>query len=204
MNIRIVGILAILLINLAGCATATGQSSGPGMTVTFINVIKGKKVSVIEGASAGGIRLASPGSLSPNSRPLTNGKIMIEGGKTFGAAPDGRGLPEWVEFKWQELPHPGQKMPTEPEALQAWRDNVHALYASLPVRTGRIAVRERVPQSVIDEVIESNRKRERGKVPEKMLWVYFIWAESGVKFRWELKERGRPTVQVGGDDVDGG
>jgi hypothetical protein len=25
-------------------------------------------------------------------------------GRAEGAAPDSRGLPEWVEFKWQEIP----------------------------------------------------------------------------------------------------
>ena len=161
-------------------ACATPVSGGPGMTVTFRNVIKGKEILVRNAVSSSGNRFSNPGGLGPETDPL-------RGGATENAAPDGRALPEWIEFEW-----------TEPIYR---RDYTREQLLGLPVKKARVLVRDRVPPDVIDEVMESNRKREPHKLPEKSLQLYFIWYESGIKFRWELRKGCCDVLRAGGDDV---
>lgn len=187
MNRRNFVLLASLLSCLTACATPAIE--GPGMTVTFNNISKGKSIFFDSLLTASGARFPNPGFLAPSSRPIMNGKIMAASGKTMGAAPDGRELPEWVEFEWREPEY--RKDDYTREQLKA-----------LPHSRARVLVRSRVPQSVIAEVMESNRQRQRGNVPDKMLWIYFVWTDSGIKFRWELDERGHETKQMGGDEIE--
>ena len=102
--------------------------------------------------------------------------------------PDVRELPEWVEFEWSEPAYPEDPKQTLAE------------YRALPRKTARVAVRSRVPQDVVDEAIEAKRRRQPHELPDKMLYVYFIWTETGVKFRWELG-RGGVTLREGGDEI---
>jgi len=104
----------------------------------------------------------------------------------MGAAPDGRELPEWVEFEW-----------TEPKYEE--KHTREQLLAML-VKKARVPVRSRVPQDVIAEVMEAKRNREPHKLPEKMLWVYFIWYEDGIKFRWRLTSK-CCGERSGGDEI---
>ena len=180
MNRRAFAMIVSLLACLAACATSA--STGPGMTVTFRNVIKGKSVDVIRAVSSSGNRFSNPGSLSPEISPL-------RGGATESAAPDGRTLPEWVEFEWREPGYPEDPKQTLEE------------YRALPHKSARVSVRDRVPPDVIDEVMESNRKREPHKLPEKSLELYFIWYESGIKFRWELRKGCCDVLRAGGDEI---
>jgi hypothetical protein len=175
----------------AACAALRSQQ-GPGMIVTFSNGIKGKKVDVLRARTANGVFFPTPGSLGPDKNPMT-------GGATMGAAPDGRALPQWVEFEWKVWPYPYPDMPAEPVALQVWSDGVHALSRSLPIQTARVAVQSRVPQDVIDEVLASNRQRAPNALSDKMLWVYFIWYETGIKLRWKLKSSCCGLLREGGD-----
>jgi hypothetical protein len=92
-------------------------------------------------------------------------------------------------------------MPADPVARQVWSDGVHALSRSLPIQTARVAVRSRVPQDVIDEVLASNRQRAPRALPDKMLWVYFIWYETGIKLRWKLKSSCCGLLREGGDEL---
>ena len=174
--------LLILIAALLPCTTAcaTPAMNGPGMIVTFRNVINGKALLFDKAISANGTVFPNPGSLGPE-------KNSMQGGKTEGAAPDGRMLPEWIEFSWVEIEY-------------------HARYSrdqllGMPVKKGRVQVRDRVPQDVVGEVIESNRRRERSKTPDKMLWVYFIWYENDIKFRWELKKDCCTILREGGDPI---
>lgn len=199
MNKQTFALFAALLICLVGCATH--PIVGPGMTVTFNSVSKGKSISITHAVSASGAQFPDPGGLSPDNRPIMNGKIMASGGKTMGAAPDGRELPEWVEFSWKETPYPYPEPPSAPEAYAAWSEGIRKRYQLLPFKTERVTVRERVPQSVINELMEANRQTKSGKLPEKMLWIYFVWTDSGIKFRWELHERDHETKQMGGDEI---
>lgn len=199
MNRRNFAVLSLAALTLAACGAAPYGASvdGPGMSVTFSNAIKGKKVDFIEARTASGRGFPNPGSLSPDKNPMT-------GGKTMGAAPDGRALPEWIEFDWKEWPYPRPKSPpfSDKEATKAWSDESHALSKSLSIKTERVLVRARVPQDVIDEVMESNRQRQRSKLADKSLEIYFIWFESGIKFRWRLVQGCCKVLREGGDVID--
>ena len=176
------------------CAAPRSQQ-GPGMIVTFSNGLKGKEVDVLRARTANGVFFPTPGSLGPAKNP------MKDGGATMGAAPDGRELPQWVEFEWKVWPYPYPAMPAEPVALQAWSDGVHAMSRALPIQTARVAVKSRVPQDVIDEVLASNRQRAPNALPDKDLWVYFIWYETGIKFRWRLLQGCCKMLREGGDEL---
>jgi len=167
------------------------------MMVTFNNTIKGTKVDVLRAKTSNNIPFPTPGSLGPYTKP--NPTI---GGATMGAAPDGRQLPEWVEFEWKEWPYPYPDMPADPVALKIWGDGVDALSRSLPIQNARVPVRSRVPQDVVDEVLASKKRRLPKSLPDEMLWVYFIWYESGIKFHWSLDSRCCGVRQEGGDDLE--
>jgi hypothetical protein len=116
-------------------------------------------------------------------------------------AGDRRDLPEWVEFEWQELSYPGLKR-EEFSTEEAFGEAVAEKYRTAPIKTQRVQIRSRVPQDVVDEVIEANTHIPPGELlPVKWLWVYFIWTEQGVRFRWELADK-RPQgkSREGGDD----
>ena len=111
-------------------------------------------------------------------------------------------MPEWVEFEWQEPAYPGLKRENFP-THEAFSKAVEDKYKSLPRKTQRVQVRERVPLEAVQEAIESRRNAPRGKMPSKMLWLYFVWADQGVKFHWSLDESGRSQpLREGGDDID--
>ena len=186
----------ILMAALSACITACAAPAmdGAGMIVTFRNVINGKALLFDTAISANGIGFPNPGSLSPQADPQ-------RGGATIGAAPDGRALPEWVEFSWKEWPYPGSPMPKNQEAVKLWNEGVHAMSRSLPRKIGRVFVRNRVPQDIVTEVMESNRHRELGKTSEKKLWVYFIWYEHEIRFRWELAQGCCTVLRSGGDQL---
>jgi hypothetical protein len=186
-------LLMLLTLLLGGCAPAK-DNYGPGMTVSFIGNIEGKSIGFVRATSSTGAKFTHPGDVGGRG----NKKNVLSGGKVMGAAPDGRELPEWVEFEWQEWPYPFEK-PTEKAAADAWSEEVHRLSRTLPHKITRVNVRSRVPQAVVDEIVEANRKQERGKLPEKKLWVYFIWYDDGIRFRWEMLSGCCKTVHSGGD-----
>lgn len=166
------------------------------MTVTFSGAIKGKSIDLLNAITSNKQPFPNPGVFGPTLNPMV-------GGKTMGAAPDGRDLPEWVEFTWKEWPYPdaGPPMPTEAAALHAWNEEVKAMSRALPIKTARVPVKSRVPQDVVDEVLTSNRRAAPGTLPDEMLWVYFIWYETGIKFRWSLEQGCCNVRKSGGDDL---
>ena len=185
---------ALATVVLCAACAAPRPMEGPGMTVTFNNVIKGKKVDVLRAKTSNGVPFPTPGSLGPHQNPMP-------GGATMGAAPDGRELPEWVEFEWTEWPYPSPPKPTDPVALQEWNDRVDLLIRTLPHKRARVAVRSRVPQDVVDEVLASNKRAAAGALPDEGLWVYFIWYETGIKFRWSLERGCCKVLRAGGDEL---
>lgn len=166
------------------------------MIVTFTNIVKGKNIHVQDARTSTGSTFPNPGSIAYSVRGS---------GKTMGAAPDGRELPEWVEFSWQEWPYPFPSRPTRPQERQDWDSEVESLRRSLPWKTERVLVRSRIPQDAVQEVVESKRQAMPGKLPSKRLWIYFEWAEGGIQFHWQLEERiaagGSRVLQEGGDEV---
>jgi hypothetical protein len=187
---------ALATVVLCAACAAPQPMEGPGMTVTFNNVIKGKKVDVLRAKTSNGVPFVTPGSLGSDRSPNP-----MTGGKTSGAAPDGRELPEWVEFEWTEWPYPSPPKPTDPVALQAWNDRVDFLIRTLPLKRARVPVRSRVPQDVVDELLASNKRAAAGALPDERLWVYFVWYETGIKFRWSLERGCCKVLRAGGDDL---
>jgi hypothetical protein len=176
MNRRKLVVLALLSPLMASCAAAAPE--GPGMTVSFGNGINGKLLIFKSARSSTGEPFVDPGGLAPDKHPE-------QGGKAAAASSDYRALPEWVEFEWTESDY-GVKH-TREELL------------AMPVHKARVPVRERVPQAVIDEVVAANHQRQAGQLPDKSLWVYFVWYDTGVKFRWELRSGCCQSVRAGGD-----
>ncbi len=113
-------VLIAALITSAGCATRSAD--GPGMIVHFGNALKGRSVHFESARTSNAIPFPDPGSLSPSSKPLEQGAVM-------GAEPDGRELPEWIDFTWVE-PEYGS---TAPFVLEEYR--------KLPLKSGRVLIR---------------------------------------------------------------
>jgi hypothetical protein len=127
----------------------------------------------------------------------------------MGAAPDGRDLPEYVDFKWREelLPQPPDPAPDDPtsRAHQAWRAKWMAQLKALPIRSQRVFIRTRIPADALRTAIEANRHTPRGQLSEASIWLTFIWTENGVKLRWHVWHRLPSGLQYdsheGGDEI---
>ncbi|QNA89452.1 hypothetical protein G4G28_14980 [Massilia sp. Dwa41.01b] len=163
----------------AGCVEA---DEGPGMVLHFASLKEGVTVACRGGNLPGGNRFPGPGAIGRTKDWLNNGK-------TEGAAPDGRQLPEWVEFEWKE--YVDEKEYSREELL------------ALPVHVERIIIRDRVPQDVIDEATRSRREAAPGKLPDKTLWLNFVWTDGGIKFHWRLESPKVPgyVLRSGGDVI---
>lgn len=163
-----------------GCVEA---DEGPGMVLHFASLKKGVMISSRGGRLPNGTRF-------PGSGGLGYTKDWLLGGATEGAVPDGRQLPEWVEFEWTE--HLNDK------------EYVLEELRALPVHVQRVIIRGRVPQDVIDEVMRSKREAKPGKLPEKSLWLYFVWTDAGIKFHWRLESPRAPgyMLRSGGDTIE--
>ena len=165
----------------AGCVEA---GKGPGMVLHFASLKEGVVVVCMGGRLPSGKRFPGPGGLSRT-------KDWLTGGKTERAAPDGRQLPEWVEFEWTEYASDKD-------------DSVKEL-GPLPVHVERVVIRERVPQDVIEEVIRSKLATPPGALPDKSLWLDFVWTDDGIKFHWRLESvKAAPEyiLRSGGDVLE--
>lgn len=167
------------------------------MSLTYASLKKGVSIDIESAKLPDGRDFSNAGSFGPD-------KSWLTGGKNLSAAPDSRQLPEWVEFEWQEWPYPSQAPPNETQ--EEGNSRVHAMARSLPRKTQRVSIRDRVPQDVVDEVIQSRRDAPRGQLPEKRLEIYLVWTEQGVKFRWALERRptlgGQSLLRTGGDEIE--
>lgn len=195
--LKIVKALMLSLLLLCGCAHSGGQG-GPGMIVTFASLKKGVSIYIKSARLPSGAAFAHAGSFGPN-------KEWRNGGKTMGAAPDGRELPEWVEFEWQEPAYPELKR-SEFLNREAYSKAVEEKFRALPLMKERVPVRGRVPTEAIEEVLQSKRDAPRGKLPEKSLWVYFVWTDDGIKLRWEVYRKAQApgeqsVLRSGGDPL---
>jgi len=165
----------------AGCVEA---GEGPGIVLHFTSLKEGVVIACKGGLLASGKRFPGPSALGRT-------KDWVTGGATEGAAPDGRQLPEWVEFEWKEYVAGKDYSPEELKAL--------------PVHVERVVIRDRVPQDVIDDVIRSKRATQPGKLPDKSLWLNFVWTDSGIKFHWRLESRKAAPdymLRSGGDVIE--
>ena len=169
---------------LSGCVSAL-PTQGPGMIVTFTSLTQGRSISVKSARLPNGKPFSNPGSIG-GIRPAN----WRTSGATMGASGDNRELPEWVEFEWSE--------PVYPEDLNQTLEE----YRALPRKTQRVHVRKRIPENVVQEVIQSRRDAPTGKLPDKKLWVYFVWTDLGIKFHWRLISGSSTELRSGGDDID--
>lgn len=113
-------------------------------------------------------------------------------------------LPEYIEFKWRSPPTAvPARQPGESQTAYYLRSN--ASYGTLPSKSERIEVRDRIPQEVRDEINGATRNALPHKLPSSVIYLHFIWTDSGVKLHWRLK-RSKPdgtlmTVRDGGDEL---
>lgn len=166
---------------LSGCSA----TEGPGMTVTFNSAIKDTDVTIKTVRLPNGTALPG-GGLGGKGKPNQN---PLNGGGTMGAAPDGRQLPEYIDFEWRESPVPPPDPTPMDGASQAhndWSKKMMAEFYTHPMKSQRVPIRSRVPAEVIDAVIEANHHSVSGQVSDASIEVYFIWTEYGIKFRWHI------------------
>lgn len=196
---------ALLLGATVGCRALEVGADGPGMILEYGSVIQGLSISVKSAVLPDGKPFMDPGSLSGglSTRYPTWQRIPT---KVMAASGDHRGLPEWVEFTWQEPSYPGLKSADFPDR-ESFSRAVDEKFSKLELKRYRLEIKRRVPQAVVDEVINSKRVAQPGKVADKTLWIYIFWTPDGMKMRWAMRDKatGGPfgeIVREGGDDLD--
>lgn len=198
MTSKILGLATLLLILLPNIVRAN-ESDGPGMTTTYYGTRKDVRIHIKSAQLPSGKDFPTAGSFGYANNGLS-------GGATMGAAPDGRQLPEWIDFEWQEAPYPGlERAPSEREAYIQWGKLVDEQFRTLPRKHQRVMIRSRIPQSVVDEVVRANAHAIPHYGTEKHLEVFFIWTSQGIKLRWQIWHTPKFALQYysneGGDDV---
>jgi hypothetical protein len=183
--------------------------AGTTMIAAYSSTIKNDSVAVDPGgpgadgrpkrypASARGTVFSGSSGFTYTSRPVSGGeKLMV-----FENEPE---LPEWVDFKWAllpiaDLPHESG----ESESAYHWRRE--AVLGALHRENERVPVRSRIPEEVCDEITTATRTAQPHKVASSLIYLYFIWTNSGIKLHWRLK-RSRPdgtfvSIREGGDEI---
>ncbi|WP_139168626.1 MULTISPECIES: hypothetical protein [unclassified Duganella] len=177
---KISSVVKLFFTTFAGMLTAqAAMAAGPGMTLSYRNVIPGVTVSIKEAKTSSGEGLTSPGALAPSPDPMRHGKTL--------SGSDNRDLPEWVEFSWREWVY--------------GVDNTKAELAAMPMYQRRVYIRQRIPQDVVDEVIAANRVRKPGTLAEKWLQVYLVWYPGETRVYWELNNKASEVLRSGGDQL---
>jgi hypothetical protein len=194
----------ILIVSLTGFIFAS-PSAGPGITVTYNSAIRDKDVDIKNAFLPDGMAFPHGGSIGGPSKANDN---PLSGGATMGAAPDGRGLPEYIDFEWRESPK-SQPDPTpmDPvsQAHKDWETKIMADFYSHPIKKQRVFIRNRIPTEVVNAVIDANRHAPKGRLNEASIQIFFIWTEYGIKLRWQIWHRPPSGVQYyshqGGDEI---
>ena len=152
-----------------------------------------------------GSAFPNPGGLSGASIPNYN---PLSGGATMGGAPDGRDLPEYVDFEWRESPRsPLDPTPMDPfsQAHKDWEKKMMDDFYSQPIKKQRVFIRDRVPADVVTAVIEANRDAPKDQLTPASIEIFFIWTDYGIKLRWQIWHRPPSEIQYyshqGGDEV---
>ena len=205
MRRRIVVGSLLLLGGAAGCQSF-GVENGPGMTLVYGSLIKGRSISVKSATLPDGAAFTHTGSVT-GGPPKAGQSWRTVPKAVMAASGDYRALPEWVEFVWQEPSYPGLKYEDFP-SREAFDRAYDEKYAQLTTKSQRLEIKSRIPQSVVAEVIASKKAAQPGKVSDKTLWIYIFWTQDGIKMRWAMKDQKAgvgafgPVVQEGGDDLD--
>jgi len=161
---------------------------------TIVNYNTGLTISIKDSRDDNGARLALGGTLPSDSNAYI--------GSTSAGLGKGTALPEWIEIRWIETGPEWDMARKEYLALSdRERDERSKRYAELPIKSARIHIRGRIPESVADELKRSPLDPDRSNLPLKSLRLYFIWTIDGVKLRWRLRQRCCETLQEGGDPL---
>ncbi|MDP3670958.1 MAG: hypothetical protein Q8R69_14860 [Telluria sp.] len=203
-RLLLTGLGLVLLACLTGLIAAA-PAVGPGMTVTYNSAIKDMEVTIENARLPDGGAFPHGGGIGGKSRPNEN---PLNGGKTMGAAPDGRQLPEYIDFEWRESAlEPPDPTPMDPfsQARKDWETKMMAEFYTHPIKKQRVFIRSRVPVELVNKVIEANRHTVKGHVTEASIGVYFIWTDYGIKLRWQIWHRpafnGQYYSDEGGDEI---
>ena len=177
----------------------------PGMTITYSNTIKGTDINIKSSRLSDGSAFPNPGGLSGASIPNEN---PLSGGATMGGAPDGRDLPEYVDFEWRESPRsPPDPTPMDPssQAHKDWEKKMMDDFYSQPIKKQRVFIRDRVPADVVTAAIEANRDALKHQLAPASIEIFFIWTDYGIKLRWQIWHRPASEIQYyshqGGDEI---
>lgn len=69
-------------------------------------------------------------------------------GTTEGMSGDTRGVPEWLDFEWQETSYPGLE-PKDFASREGYSKYVSDEKATLPVKTQRVFIKSRIPPEIV-------------------------------------------------------
>lgn len=195
----------VLIACLVGGFIALFPPAGPGMTVTYSNAIKGMDINIKSARLSNGSAFPDAGSLSGASIPNEN---PLSGDATMGGAPDGRDLPEYVDFEWRESPRsPPDPTPMDPlsQAHKDWEKNMMDDFYSQPIKKQRVVIRNRVPAEVVNAVTGANRHSPSDQLTPASIEIFFIWTDNGIKLRWQIWHRPPSGIQYyshhGGDEI---
>lgn len=171
---------------------------GPGMVMNYGSTMEGRSADIRAITFPSGKRTISGLSVTGGRKPSWRQAI----GRTEGMSGDTRGVPEWLDFEWREPSYPG----LEPENFpsdEAYSKAVSEKYSKLTTKTQRVFISSRIPPEVVQEVIYSRSHIPKGQsLPEKMLWIYFIWTDDGIKFRWKMSCDLPCLRKEGGDEIN--
>lgn len=190
-----------------GCAVGLIPSiptGSPGISLNYASAIRDTDVTIKSARLPDGTAFPSAGTIGGKGRPDDINPLGDEA--VMGGAPDGRALPEFVDFEWRESP-PAPPEPTPMDQAspvhKEWETKMMAEFYAHPIKRQRVFVRSRVPAEVVNAAIEINRHTQRGQVAEASVKLSFIWTDDGIKLRWELWHR--TGVQYyshqGGDEI---
>jgi hypothetical protein len=194
--------IQILLASLAAFVLVACSSmqtvNGPGMITSYGSMMNGRSANIRT--------ITFPSGKKTISNITVRGSRKLgwrqAAGTTEGMSGDTRGVPEWLDFEWREPSYPGLE-PEDFPSKEAYSKAVAEKYSKLSIKTQRVLISSRIPPEVIQELIYSRSYIPKGQhLPEKMLWIYFIWTDEGIKFRWEMS-CDKPCVEKeGGDEIN--
>ncbi|MFC5551533.1 hypothetical protein [Massilia aerilata] len=186
--------------------------AGTTMIAAYSNAIENNKIVVDPGGPGGPATGGRPrrypasasGSVFSGSPGFAYTDKPFSGGEKPMVFESEQELPEWVDFKWALLPD--AEIPRkrgESESAYHWR--CLEISSARPRKSERVLVRSRIPQEVRNEISIATRNAQPYKVASSLIYLYFIWTDSGIKLHWRLR-RSRPdgtfvSIREGGDEI---
>lgn len=194
--------IKILLLSFASIVIAACGSiqtvEGPGMITSFRSLMDGRSAYLLSLTLPNGKSAMTPFSVSGGK----SASWRQAPGRTTGMSGDTRGVPEWLDFRWKETSYPGLE-PKDFASREEYSKYVSEEKATLPLKTQRVFISSRIPPEVVQEVTYSRSHIPKGQhLPEKMLWIYFIWTDDGIKFRWKMSCDLPCLRKEGGDEIN--